>query len=144
LRRLFCQGKVNLRRLLTFREQEEHLMNISTQWEAEEIGYANDSTSKHYLRAVRNKQKAQKQLTDNFDQQHQINIDLDLCQKEIKQICFELEKIYDGKFDCKYESIREYYLLLDDLRFDPSIMDIKHDFINDLYAFTIHHFDDID
>ncbi len=44
--------------------------------------------------------------------------------------------MYDGHFSRQYESVREYYILLDDLRFDSSINSIKHSFIEDLDAFT--------
>ncbi|CAF0875166.1 unnamed protein product [Didymodactylos carnosus] len=144
LRRLFCQAKVDLRRLVTFHEQEEHLISVIARWEAEEIGYEDDPTSNHYIQAVRNKQGAEEKLTKHFATQHYTEVALNVCRKDIEQICFELKQIYDGRFDYEYEPLREYYILFDDLRFDPSISDAKHDFVNDLYAFTCLHFRDIE
>ncbi|CAF4128236.1 unnamed protein product, partial [Rotaria sordida] len=91
-----------------------------------------------------NKQDAQEQLTKNFATQRQINVALNVCQKDIEQICFELEQIYDGRFDRGYEPIREYYVLLDNLRFDPTVIDVQHDFINNLCAFTCRRYGNID
>ncbi|CAF3728753.1 unnamed protein product [Rotaria sordida] len=144
LRRLFCQGKADLYRLKSFREQERHLISVIGQWEAEEIAYADDHSSDHYILAVTNKQDAQEQLTKNFATQRQINVALNVCQKDIEQICFELEQIYDGRFDRGYESIREYYVLLDNLRFDPTVIDVQHDFISNLCAFTCRRYGNID
>jgi hypothetical protein len=120
------------------------LINIITQWENEENGSAKDPTSVYNILVVKNQQDAQEQLMNNFDTQCQINASLNVCRKDIEQICFELEQIYDGRFDCEYESIREYYILFDDLRFDPSIINVKHDFVNDLYIFTCHRYRDIE
>ena len=75
-------------------------------------------------------------MINNFSTQDQLSVALNVCRKDIEQICFELEQIYNGRFDIEYEPIREYYILFDDLRFDPSIVNVKHDFLNELYAFT--------
>ncbi|CAF3199107.1 unnamed protein product [Rotaria sp. Silwood2] len=144
LQRLFVQAKANLRRLVSFREQQEHLMSVIGQWEAEEIRYVSDPTSDLYILARISKLDAQEQLTKNFTTQHHINVSLTICRKDIEQICFELEQIYDGRFDRECEPIREYYILLDNLRFDSTVIDVKHDFINDLYAFTCLRFGNIE
>jgi hypothetical protein len=144
LRRLFCQGKANLRRLASFREQEEHLISIIGQWEAEEIVYADEPLSDHYILAGINKQDAQEKLTKNVDTQCQINVTLNLCRTDIEQNCLELEQIYDGRFHREHEPVREYYILFDNLRFDSTVIDVKNDFINDLYEFTCSRFGDIE
>ena len=140
LRRLFCRAKADLGRLASFHEQEEHLIKVIGQWEAEEIAYVDVSSSDHYITAVSNRRDAQKQLNDNFIGQSQVKTALNVCRKDIEQICYEFEQIYDGELDYDNGPIREYYILFDDLRFDPNITDVKHDFINDLYTFTCLHF----
>jgi hypothetical protein len=120
------------------------LINVIAQWEKEETGSTNDPTSVYNSLVVKSHQDAQEQLINNFATKHQTNAALNVCRKDIEQICFELEQIYDGKFDCKYGPIREYYILFDDLRFDPSIINIKHDFVNDLYVFTCLRYGDIE
>ncbi|CAF1374053.1 unnamed protein product [Adineta ricciae] len=138
LRRLFGQAKANLRRLESFREQQEHLIYMLGQWEAEEIVYADDPSSDHFILARTNKQDAEEELAKNVTTQHQIDVALNVCRGDIEQICYELGQIYNGKLD------REYYILFDNLRFDSTIANVKHSFLNDLYKFTCHHFGDID
>jgi hypothetical protein len=144
LRRLFCQAKANLRRLVAYDEQQEHLINVNAQWENEATDSTKDPTSVYNSLVVKHQQDAQEQLINNFATQHQINTTLNVCRKDIEQNCFELEQIYDGRFDCEYEPIRQYYILFDDLRFDSSIINVKHDFVNDLYAFTCLRYRDIE
>ncbi|CAF1398568.1 unnamed protein product [Adineta steineri] len=136
LRRLFCQGKANLRRLVSFGEQQEHLIGIIRRWESEETTYASNPSSDNYILAKTSKIDAEEELTKTFSVQHQINVALNVCRKDIEQICFEIEQIYNGRFDRQYEPVREYYILLDNLRFDSTVIDVQHNFINDLYEFT--------
>ena len=111
------------------------MTNTIRQWESEGVRYAHDPTSDLYVLARTNKLDAQEQLTKNFSIQHQINVALNVCRKDIEQICFEFEQIY-GTFDREYEPVHDYYILFDDLRFDSTVIDVPHDFINDLYVFT--------
>ncbi len=120
------------------------MINVITQWEKEATDSTKDPTSVCNSLVVKGHEDAQEQLINNFATQHQTNAALNMCRNDIEQICFELEQIYDGKFDCEYEPIREYYILFDDLRFDPSIINVKHDFVNDLYAFTCLRYRDIE
>ncbi|CAF0720542.1 unnamed protein product [Adineta steineri] len=133
--------KVNLHRLATFREEEDHLINIIEQWEEKKVAYG---TSKHYRLASTNKQNAQEQLEENSRRQRETTIILNVYEKEIEQVCFELEQIYGGQFDRQHQSIREYYILFDDLRFDSTILNVEHDFLNDLYSFTYIRYGQID
>ncbi|CAF1449537.1 unnamed protein product [Adineta ricciae] len=130
LRRLFCQAKANLRRLESFREQQEYLIHMLGQWEAEEIAYADEPSSDHYIVAGTNKQDAEEQLAKNLATEDQIDVALNVGRRDIEQICYELGQIYGGKLD------REYYILFDNMRFDSTIIDVKHSFLNDLYEFT--------
>jgi hypothetical protein len=141
---LFVQAKANLRRLVSFREQQKHLMSIIGQWEAEETRYAGNPTSDLYILARTSKLDVQEQLTKNLTTQHQINVSLNVQRKDIEQICFEIEQIYNGVFDRVYESVREYYNLLDSLRFDSTVHDVEHDFINELYLFTCLRFGNVE
>lgn len=136
LRRLFFQAKSDLHRLMTLSEHKDCLLSIIEQWKAQEIAYEDDSMSNDYILAVQNKEDTEKQLSKTVVTQRYVEAALDVHRRDIEQICYELEQIYDGKFDDKYKSIREYYILLDDLRFDSSINNVKHSFINDLYIFT--------
>lgn len=112
------------------------MTSIIEQWEAQEIAYEDDPTSDFYTLAVQHKQDAQEQLMMNLETKHSTCIALNVCRKDIEQICFELEQIYHGKFDREHEHTREYYILFDDLCSDPTIHHVKHNFLNDLYTFT--------
>jgi DNA-binding FadR family transcriptional regulator len=135
LKRLFFQAKVDLHRLITFSKHQEYLMSIIEQCKAR---YEDDSTSNQAVKDTEN------ELSENVHTQRYVEAALDVHRRDIEQICYELEQIYDGKFDKKYESIREYYILLDDLRFDHTMNNVKHSFINDLYTFTYLRFGNIE
>jgi len=117
-------------------EHKQYLTSIIEQWKAQKIDYENDSMSNHYIEMVKNIKDTEELLSENLITQRYVEAALNVHRKDIEQICYELEQIYDGKFDDKYESVREYYILLDELRFDDSITNAKHSFINDLYKFT--------
>jgi hypothetical protein len=129
LRRLFFQVKIDLRRLITLNEHKEHLLNIIQHWKTQEID---------------NRENPEDELSKTLSTQRYIEASLDVHRRDIEQICYELEQIYHGNFNRQYESVREYYILLDDLRFDPSINNVKHSFIKDLYSFTDRRYGDIE
>ena len=139
LRRLFCQAKVDLRQWTTLCEQEESSLSVIERWEAEEIGNTDDSASTHYQLAVQNKREAQSQLTQSFTDRNRIDLSLKQCRQDIEQIIYELEQIFNGSFNSQNESIQEFSYLFDDLRFDPNINTVQHDFLNDLYVFICLH-----
>jgi hypothetical protein len=129
---LFFEAKSDLHRLIALNEHKQYLTSIIEQWKAQKI----DFMSNHYIEVVKNIKDTEELLSENLITQRYVEAALNVHRKDIEQICYELEQIYDGKFDDKYESVREYYILLDELRFDDSITNAKHSFINDLYKFT--------
>ena len=64
------------------------------------------------------------QLATNLAEQDAIREALDQYCEQIERICVQLE------------SSREFFILFDELRFDASISNAKHDFLNRLYLFT--------
>ncbi|UJR17943.1 hypothetical protein I4U23_004842 [Adineta vaga] len=132
LQRLFCEAKFSLRQLSALNEQKEHYNNIIESWHAEEIGYEDNPTSNHYQLAIRNKESIQKQISENVIKQRSTSVVLDRCRKDIEQTCYELEQIYNEKFDSQLELVREYSKLFDDLRYDSLIKNVRRDFLNDL------------
>jgi hypothetical protein len=133
---LFFEAKSDLHRLITLNEHKQYLTSIIEQWKTQKIDYEDDSMSNHHIEVVKNIKDTEELLSENLITQRYVEAALNVHRKDIEQICYELEQIYDGKFDNKYESVREYYILLDELRFDTSINNVKHSFINDLYKFT--------
>ncbi len=109
-------------------EHKENLISITKHWKAEKI----------------NKEDTEEELSKTLSTQRYVEAALDVHRRDIEQICYELEQIYDGNFDRQYESVRQYYILLDDLRYDPSISNVKHSFIKDLYTFTDRRYGDIE
>lgn len=102
------------------------------QWNAQEIGYEDDELSDCYIQAVKNQKDIKKQLSENLKTQQYVEAALHVRRQNIEQI-------YDGNFDNKYESVREYYIL-----FDTSISNTKHSFAKDLYNFSYQRFGNIE
>ena len=122
LRRLFFQVKTDLRRLVTLNEHKESLLFIIQCWKSQQ-----EIDSGEY---------AEDELSKALSTQRYTEAALDVHRRDIEQICYELEQMYDGDFNHQYEPVREYYILLDDLRFDSSINNTKNSFIEDLCDFT--------
>ena len=83
-----------------------------------------------------NSREAETERQENLSQQRWLNVSLNQYRKDIEQICYELKQIYKWEFNRQYEACREYFNLLDDLRFDSSIELVAKNFLRDLLDYT--------
>lgn len=122
--------------------EEEQLYFLVEQWHSEQIGHQDNSTSEHYQSSTKNRNNSQRQLDENFSQQYWLSISLNQHRKDLEQTVYELKQIFRYQFTREHDVCREYFILLDDLRFDSSIENVKHSFVNDLILFTQNNLDE--